>query len=264
MKAITVWSRVWPIWAMAVVQVSAVGSPAAAQNRPGPSAVETCTSTTSSAPLGLIPRGLSSTAFPVVGQSTTVEVGESMISQQSTSLFDRVDRISGPFSFKTNVGKTQMRVEVAEGDLHPSPGKIGLQADKYEFYYNENTKPTKFGRPDISYFYREPDRLMASINYGLGITDVEFTGAKMALVRCMRSGPSDFRQELIYGGVSKGSVRLTYREFKGDLARPAFTQELSYDLADGNEIGFRGGRFRIESANNLSINYTVIKQLSVE
>ena len=49
-----------------------------------------------------------------------------------------------------------------------------------------------------------------------------------------------FHRELIYGGVSRGTITLTYREYANDMARPAFTQELNYDLADGEEIGFRG------------------------
>ncbi len=37
--------------------------------------------------------------------------------------------------------------------------------------------------------------------------------------------------ELLYQGVGGGVLRLTYREFTGDdLARPAFTQEVTYDV----------------------------------
>ena len=47
----------------------------------------------------------------------------------------------------------------------------------------------------------------------------------------------------------------------GDLARPAFSQELRYDLKDGDEIGYKGARFKVIKANNVSIKYKVTKHL---
>jgi hypothetical protein len=75
-------------------------------------------------------------------------------------------------------------------------------------------------------------------------------------------GPDGFRVQLLYSGVSKGTVALSYREFMRDLARPAFSQELTYDLADGDEIGFRGARLKVLKATNVSIKYIVIKPLA--
>jgi hypothetical protein len=73
-----------------------------------------------------------------------------------------------------------------------------------------------------------------------------------------------YSQELIYTGVSKGSITLTYREFKGATVRPTSTQELHYDLADGDEIGYQGARFKIIKATNVSIRYVVVKPLAIE
>ena len=70
-----------------------------------------------------------------------------------------------------------------------------------------------------------------------------------------------FKRELIYVGVSKNVVSILYREFKNDMARPAFTQEIKYDLAEGNEIGYRGARFQVISATNTGIKYTLLKTL---
>lgn len=88
----------------------------------------------------------------------------------------------------------------------------------------------------------------------------------------LRTAPSDpiiehtgepgLRREFIYSGVSKGTIKLSYREFIDDLARPSFTQELTYDLAEGDEIGFRGARFRVLKATNTSIRYIVTKPLA--
>jgi len=61
--------------------------------------------------------------------------------------------------------------------------------------------------------------------------------------------------------VAKGVVTILYREFLGNLARPAFSQELHFDLSEGNEIGYKGARFKILKANNLGITYLVTKGL---
>src|SRR5688500_7680888 len=67
-----------------------------------------------------------------------------------------------------------------------------------------------------------------------------------------------FRRELDYSGVSQVSVSVLYREFKDDFARTSFSQDVKYDLAQGNEIGFRGARFQIISATNTGVRYKVL------
>lgn len=71
----------------------------------------------------------------------------------------------------------------------------------------------------------------------------------------------NFRRELIYTGISKNVITIIYREFKNDMARPAFTQELKYDLSEGRDIGYKGARFQIIGATNTGITYRVLKQL---
>jgi hypothetical protein len=76
------------------------------------------------------------------------------------------------------------------------------------------------------------------------------------------AGRDSFKMELLYSGVFQSTLTLTYREFKDDLARPAFTQELKYDLSQGDEIGFRSARFRVLKATNTGLTYQVISPLT--
>ncbi len=63
--------------------------------------------------------------------------------------------------------------------------------------------------------------------------------------------------ELVYSGSSAGSMNLLYREYApGDLVRPAFTQELTYDL-DAESIRFRQVQLDVHRADGQSIEYTV-------
>jgi hypothetical protein len=69
------------------------------------------------------------------------------------------------------------------------------------------------------------------------------------------------KSELIYGGLSQKTISISYREFVDKTARPAFTQEIKYDLNDGDVIGFRGARFQVLKATNTNIKYKIIKVL---
>jgi len=72
------------------------------------------------------------------------------------------------------------------------------------------------------------------------------------------SQPS-FKQELIYNGKSGSTLKFMYREFSKDLARPSFSQEVNYDLAESNIVGFKGARIEILNATNTKIEYKVLK-----
>jgi hypothetical protein len=54
---------------------------------------------------------------------------------------------------------------------------------------------------------------------------------------------------------------VVYREFKNSFARPAFTQELKYDLSQDRVIGYQGARFEVLNAGNTEITYKVLSLL---
>lgn len=68
-----------------------------------------------------------------------------------------------------------------------------------------------------------------------------------------------FKQELIYNGKQKDTLRLTYREFKDDFARAAFTQDLTYDLTESKTIGFKKMKIDVIEATNSYIKFKVIE-----
>lgn len=70
---------------------------------------------------------------------------------------------------------------------------------------------------------------------------------------------NSIKQELIYNGKNGTEIKILYREFNGDMVRPAFTQILQYDLKDGSYIRFKNFKIQVLSANNESIKYRVIE-----
>ena len=73
---------------------------------------------------------------------------------------------------------------------------------------------------------------------------------------------SDFQQTLIYTGKEGNIIKATYREFSGNLARPAFTIDVTYDLNDSDVIAFRGARLQIIEASSTSIQYKVLSNFN--
>ena len=67
-----------------------------------------------------------------------------------------------------------------------------------------------------------------------------------------------FHAELIYSGLAGNVVRIVYREYVDNLARPAFQQELQYDLDDSKTIRFRSVIIEVLAATNQTIQYKVV------
>ena len=69
-----------------------------------------------------------------------------------------------------------------------------------------------------------------------------------------------FKKELIYQGSSNGKLSIAYREFTNDMARPAYSQNIDYDLDSSGStvIGFKGARINVIKASGIFIEYKVV------
>lgn len=76
----------------------------------------------------------------------------------------------------------------------------------------------------------------------------------------MSSAVRGQRMELIYEGVSSdGTLKIVYREYSDNLARPAFFQEVNFALNQNSvtNITFKGAEIEVLEANNNVISYRV-------
>lgn len=67
------------------------------------------------------------------------------------------------------------------------------------------------------------------------------------------------QQRLIYNGKSGDKVKIGYREFINSMARPAFNNDVEYDLTESKQIGYKGALIEVTEANNQIIKYKVLK-----
>jgi len=73
---------------------------------------------------------------------------------------------------------------------------------------------------------------------------------------------NSFQQTLIYSGKVGNKINIGYRELSNNLARPAFNNDVEYDLNSSNTIGYKGSRLEIIEATNELIKYKVIRNFN--
>ncbi len=73
---------------------------------------------------------------------------------------------------------------------------------------------------------------------------------------------NSFQQTLIYSGKVGNKINIGYREFSSNMARPAFNNDVEYDLNESKQIGYKGALLDIIDANNQNITYKVLKNFN--
>lgn len=85
-----------------------------------------------------------------------------------------------------------------------------------------------------------------------------YAGDYQRKTRISRHGKS-FQQTLLYSGRVGNEIKVSYREFSNNIARPAFSNSVAYDLSASRIIGYKGAKIEVLKANNDSITYKVIR-----
>ncbi len=65
------------------------------------------------------------------------------------------------------------------------------------------------------------------------------------------------QQTLIYSGRIGSRIRFGYREFSNNYARPAFSNDVEYDLLESRTIAYKGAMIEVIEATNQYIRYVV-------
>lgn len=80
----------------------------------------------------------------------------------------------------------------------------------------------------------------------------------------LRNDDGSFQQTLIYNGRDGDKINIGYREFSGNMARGAFSNEVEYDLTISNQIAYKSALLEVIDADNVSITYKVIRNFKEE
>jgi hypothetical protein len=181
--------------------------------------------------------------FPEPQTLTTVNVGQVMVTEYDYLSQVRatvLDDVSG--SFWTN------RRSISSGDALVSAISSGEQV------YCQ--APRRDGAPCLKDTNGDGhfDRAYTMNAFGMVVN-----GRNIGAVRYRVADQNiqdGFKYELIYQGIDGDTVRIAYREYTENLARPAFSQDLSYTLEEPlTDIRFRDVQLTIHEANNNQITY---------
>ena len=147
------------------------------------------------------------------------------------------------------------------------PGKYqALYKSKDVTYYGPT--PGVFTKPEISVLgeiglvvYEDGRHYVGHFLGSIERNNTKFTQDQVALISDATyvdlELPS-FKQEFIYNGIAGSVIRFMYREYKDDMARPAFTQNLVYDMSQSDRIVFRSLELEVVEATNSELRYLVI------
>lgn len=73
---------------------------------------------------------------------------------------------------------------------------------------------------------------------------------------------TSFQQTLLYSGRVGDKLKISYREFSNNSARPAFNNDVEYDFSTSKTIAYKGAMLEVISADNTSITYKVIRNFN--
>lgn len=193
---------------------------------------------------------------PTLGEVNTVEVGASMISSGTKKTY-RTLVVSEPVTINATNSGMSTSYEIPPGEYI----KLGETAvgDAYSVITRDSAK-----RITQSVFAEPFYALLDGLSNG-NICIITFRSTKFCSpTTAVKSGhfnlkvPDAFQQTLLYNGKTGTQITLGYREFREDMARPAFSNDPVYDLSESKVIGYRGARIEIIKATNSSITYKVL------
>lgn len=181
------------------------------------------------------------------------EIGETLITKGQED-YQKAYEISKIPEFKINL----VEFPYKEGDILPLMG----ENNNYLLYYDPYNTATNYDEIGFAENKKtgeiKPFISSAAGFYPKGVPGIEVKESTYVDPKCNDC----FKQEFVFNGKANNVLKFMYREYVNDMARPAFTQELQYDLTEGNTIGFKGLRIEVIDASNTSITYKVLNSFN--
>ena len=197
--------------------------------------------------------------YPAIGDIKTVEVGESLVLKEKQTSIPAIDIEQVIEHSVENLGKTYIAT-ILPG-RYVERGKDGFG----KYYQAKEGKMLENGRPlkTQSGIYVSDSDAKKTEFYFLAANYIPLSYPRdnipFANSLDVTRDELSFKKELVYTGISQNAISILYREFKNDMARPAFSQDLKYDLSESKIVGYRGARFEIIKATNQGLNNHLLK-----
>jgi hypothetical protein len=132
--------------------------------------------------------------------------------------------------------------------------------EKYDFFSSAGVIAGPFIDPHQALSVDKPNATQLCVITILGAPNC-YKG-KFEKKKKISARGSSFQQTLIYSGRIGDKINISYREFSNNLARPAFNNDVEYDLAASNIFGYKGAQIEVIKADNTSITYKVLRSFN--
>lgn len=203
----------------------------------------------------------SSTPFsrPPVGQEAKAAPGDALLSQGSVRRYDAL-RVLLPMTLK-GLGEFKVPPGVYIKESENSAGEY--------FAWDEVTFPTRGGISYNGLTLKHLVRIKArdqqrTVLCALTFDNKPFCGEDLPVERTQAdvADTDRFQQTLIYNGRVGNRISLGYREFTGSMARPAFSNQVDYDLAESKILVYQGAQIEVLDATNQGVTYRVLRNFN--
>ena len=192
---------------------------------------------------------------PPLGQVVTAEVGGTMLRQGK---YVEHDAIFLPGAVKTGSlgwysfsrGYYLREGEDTKNEFYtPEPGAEGGKIDRGALTDPYNTMMVVKGEQTIC---------------GVSVFNARVCEKDSSFQRLKRPAltADGFQQTLIYSGRVGNKINVAYREFSNNMARPAFNNDVEYDLSESATIGYKGAEIEVIEATNRYIKYRVVRNFN--
>lgn len=195
------------------------------------------------------------TDFPALNETVTREVGLTLVDQSKVHIYDAL-RFTADSNYK--MGPLGPRIMIAKDTIFE--GDRIIEGNKAYCGAIEGTTSSLFFKIEISRscFLFLDGKVHHALPNSWKIVPVNASELYFEKEKSATHHPNSFRRAVYYNGKSGNVIFFSYREFSGGLARPAFTQDLTFDLDEGNVVGVMGARFEIIEATNINITYRLL------
>jgi hypothetical protein len=141
--------------------------------------------------------------------------------------------------------------------------------DSIEFFYPGGPQPGMVEKPALADNWSKvivkrgsPPQICVLTVYNTAITTCNSGETLFQRVKVPSLHRDSFQQTLLYSGKVGNKINIGYREFSNSLARPAFNNNVEYDLSESKTIAYKGAQLEVLEATNQHIKFRLNKNFN--
>jgi hypothetical protein len=185
--------------------------------------------------------------IPELNTVRTINVGEVIITEYKKYVIPSIEIEE---SIYVNSGsRSRDRINISSRDIY-----LSAFSDKNQLFCNDNVCLQDSNQDNkIDTYYMRVNKNI--VNQTLLDKPIKYKRKKSIF-----EDDKAFNYELLFQGMANDVIRLLYREYTGNMARPAFHQELTYTIKGEYpfDINFRNEKIRIHKIEDNTLSYEIL------